>query len=202
MVPLERVSIILALSLPCNKRKMWEKLLLTASHSKRSSPGGRRTASLKFPLPRVASMCFRSWAPCFQPAEQNMMTSKGSLLVDVVLLKQKLSTPRSLKFCLQPKPSFMSPQKKTCAHTIPKSAEDWETADIPCSLREYFSWAGMCVDSCPMTCTHSTEQMHSMPYKLWNHWNYWNEKSSTRQQQGLLPILIIFQTWIHLGSLH
>jgi hypothetical protein len=28
--------------------------------SKRSSPGGSRTASLKFPLPRVASMCFRS----------------------------------------------------------------------------------------------------------------------------------------------
>jgi hypothetical protein len=108
MVPLKGASIILALSLPCNKRKMWEKLLLTASHSKRSSPGGRRTASLKFPLPRVASMCFRSWAPCFQPAQQNMMTSKGSLLVDVVPLKQKLSTPRSLKFCLQPKPLHLS----------------------------------------------------------------------------------------------
>ncbi len=152
MVPLKRVSIILALSLPCNKRKMWEKLLLTASHSKRSSPGGRRTASLKFPLPRVASMCFRSWAPCFQPAEQNMMTSKSS---DVVPLKQKLSTPRSLTFCLQPKPSFVSTQKKICAHTIPKSAEDWETADIPCSLRVYFSWAGMCVDSCPKTHRHA-----------------------------------------------
>jgi hypothetical protein len=99
---------------------MWEKLLLTASHSKRSSPGGSRTASLKFPLPRVASMCFRSWAPCFQPAEQNMMTSKGSLLVDVFPLKQKLSTSRSLKFCLQPKTSFMSPQKNTYAHTHAK----------------------------------------------------------------------------------
>lgn len=38
-------------------------LLLTASHSFGSSPGGSRTASLRFPLPRVASMCFRSCAP-------------------------------------------------------------------------------------------------------------------------------------------
>lgn len=35
-------------------------LLLTASHSFRSSPVGSLTASLKFPLPSVASICFLS----------------------------------------------------------------------------------------------------------------------------------------------
>lgn len=37
--------------------------VFTASHSLMSSPGGSRTASLKFPLPRVASICLCSWAP-------------------------------------------------------------------------------------------------------------------------------------------
>lgn len=41
-------------------------LLLTASHSLRSSPIGSRTASRRFPLPRVASMCFFSGKPCKQ----------------------------------------------------------------------------------------------------------------------------------------
>ena len=39
-------------------------LLLTASHSLRSSPMGRRTASRRLPLPRVASMCLFSCIPC------------------------------------------------------------------------------------------------------------------------------------------
>jgi hypothetical protein len=38
-------------------------LLLTASHSLSSSPGGSRTASLKLPLPKVASICFFSCTP-------------------------------------------------------------------------------------------------------------------------------------------
>ncbi|CAL5364093.1 unnamed protein product [Camellia sinensis] len=37
--------------------------VLTASHSLASSPGGSLTASLRFPLPNVASMCFLSCAP-------------------------------------------------------------------------------------------------------------------------------------------
>ena len=41
-------------------------LLLTASHSLRSSPTGRRTASRRLPLPRVASMCLFSCIPCKQ----------------------------------------------------------------------------------------------------------------------------------------
>lgn len=35
-------------------------LLLTAIHSLRSSPSGNITACLRFPLPRVASACFKS----------------------------------------------------------------------------------------------------------------------------------------------
>lgn len=38
-------------------------LLLTASHSLRSSPRGRRTASFKLPLPKVESMYFLSCKP-------------------------------------------------------------------------------------------------------------------------------------------
>lgn len=41
-----------------------ERVLLTASHSLISSPGGSLTASLKFPLPNVASICFLNCAPC------------------------------------------------------------------------------------------------------------------------------------------
>lgn len=41
-----------------------EIILLTASHSLKSSPGGNLTASLKFPLPKVASICCLSCAPC------------------------------------------------------------------------------------------------------------------------------------------
>lgn len=33
-------------------------LLFTASHSLKSSPGGNFTASLRLPLPKVASICF------------------------------------------------------------------------------------------------------------------------------------------------
>lgn len=43
-----------------------QNLLLTASHSLRSSPGGNRTASLKFPLPKVESMCFFNCTPCIK----------------------------------------------------------------------------------------------------------------------------------------
>lgn len=39
-------------------------VLLTASHSLISSPGGSLTASLKFPLPKVESMCCLNCAPC------------------------------------------------------------------------------------------------------------------------------------------
>lgn len=60
-LPHEGLSIKMTEKRFCGKDK---ELLFTASHSFRSSPGGSLTASLRFPLPRVASMCFRSWAPC------------------------------------------------------------------------------------------------------------------------------------------
>lgn len=52
-------------------------LLFTASHSLGSSPGGSRTASLKFPLPKVASMCFWSCAPCIWIKKNGGSTKKG-----------------------------------------------------------------------------------------------------------------------------
>lgn len=51
-------------------------LLFTASHSLGSSPGGSRTASLKFPLPKVASMCFWSCAPCIWIKKNGGSTKK------------------------------------------------------------------------------------------------------------------------------
>ncbi|BAS84652.1 Os03g0409500, partial [Oryza sativa Japonica Group] len=46
-----------SIRVPYRKFTWLKNLLLTASHSLRSSPIGRRTASRRFPLPRVASMC-------------------------------------------------------------------------------------------------------------------------------------------------
>ena len=43
--------------------KETREILFTASHSFKSSPGGSLTASLRFPLPRVASISFLNWAP-------------------------------------------------------------------------------------------------------------------------------------------
>lgn len=42
------------------KLNVAKNLLLTAIHSLRSSPSGSITACLRFPLPRVASACFKS----------------------------------------------------------------------------------------------------------------------------------------------
>lgn len=49
--------------------------LLTASHSLASSPGGSRTASLKLPLPKVASICCRSCAPYIYTYHTNLKCS-------------------------------------------------------------------------------------------------------------------------------
>lgn len=51
-------------------------LLLTASHSFASSPGGSLTASLRFPLPKVASMCFLNCAPCIEEKKQKKNLKK------------------------------------------------------------------------------------------------------------------------------
>lgn len=48
-------------------------VLLTASHSLISSPGGSLTASLKFPLPNVESMCCLSCAPCNKENDDQSM---------------------------------------------------------------------------------------------------------------------------------
>lgn len=80
--------------LPCRCRRMRceeraklgqkRNTLLTASHSFRSSPGGSLTASLRFPLPRVASICFLSCAPCIvkkkiKESDESLQSNHGCL---------------------------------------------------------------------------------------------------------------------------
>ncbi len=74
-------------------------LLLTASHSSRSSPSGRRTARRRFPEPSVASAYFFSWY-CFVPSGIFFFGLKV-----LFLFLQEMSRPRNDWLCTGPRSS-------------------------------------------------------------------------------------------------
>lgn len=93
------------------KSRINKDLLLTASHSLRSSPTGRRTASRRLPLPRVASMCFLNCVPwkqshTFSLQESSIKIEMHSMHVLIVKITKWCKFNESdwiihPKYCLQ-----------------------------------------------------------------------------------------------------